>query len=99
MGLASLSVFTTIVQQTVGLRWTAEGEMADMLTLIDGDMCQAMQSSKEEIERGASTEGMDTREKVEGLRGTVMESERDVASWGGEFPFERALASLECWKI
>lgn len=99
MGLASLSIFTTIVQQTIGLRWTAEGEMADVLTLMDGDVCQAMQSCKEEIERGAGTEAMDAREKAEVLRGAVMESERDVAGWGGEFPFERALASLECWKI
>lgn len=101
MGFASLSIFATIVHQTVGLQWTGEGETVEVLTLIDGDMCQAMQSCKEELERGAgaATEVQGPRETVDELRAAVVASERDVASWGGEFPFERALASLECWKI
>ena len=51
MGFASLSIFASIVRLTHGLRWTMDGETADTLTLIDGDICQAIQSSKEELAR------------------------------------------------
>lgn len=56
------------------------------------------QSSKEEIEGG----GVDftlAREAKNDLRCAVNDSLADVKSWGGEFPFERAAASIEYWKF
>lgn len=39
------------------------------------------------------------RGTIEILRSAVRESFVDVEAWGGEFPFERASASLEFWKL
>jgi hypothetical protein len=99
MGLASLGIFASVVRVTHDLRWKDDGEAADMLTLVDGDICQAIQSSKEEIEAGRVADVMGAREKVADLRAAIQGSLARVAEWGGEFPFERAAASLDCWKV
>ena len=99
MGFASLAIFASIVRLTHGLRWTMDGETADTLTLIDGDICQAIQSSKEELEGGRADDLMSVREKVGELKAALQGSISDVTAWGGEFPFERAVSSLDCWKI
>lgn len=39
------------------------------------------------------------RETVLELRRAVKDSSADVQAWGGEFPFERASASIEYWKF
>lgn len=39
------------------------------------------------------------REAVQILRCAVNDSLVDVNAWGGEFPFERAAASIHYWKI
>ena len=39
------------------------------------------------------------REAKNDLRCAVNDSLADVKSWGGEFPFERAAASIEYWKF
>ena len=57
------------------------------------------QSSKEEIEGGRVVDYTSAREVKNELRCAVNDSLADVKSWGGEFPFERAVASLEFWKI
>ncbi|KAI0061332.1 hypothetical protein BV25DRAFT_776918 [Artomyces pyxidatus] len=94
MGLAALRIFAAIVRVTLGMRWSPMGPTSDVLSLIDAEICQAIQSSKEEIDAGRG-EGSSVVE----LRALLQESERDVEGWGGDFPFERALGSLECWKI
>ncbi|KAA1467012.1 hypothetical protein DENSPDRAFT_831965 [Dentipellis sp. KUC8613] len=99
MGFSSLKVFSAIVRETVGLRWMDDGETARTLVLIDGDLCQAIQSSKEEAESGRAGNLLAAREKVAELRAALQESVADVARWGGEFPFECAAASMECWKL
>ncbi|THH15431.1 hypothetical protein EW146_g5039 [Bondarzewia mesenterica] len=99
MGFTSLGVYASIVRLTLGLRWTNDGETADSLALIDGDICQAIQSSKEEVEGGRAGDMTGAQEKVSELRTMLQESMNDVVRWGGEFPFERAAASLDCWKI
>lgn len=58
-----------------------------------------LQSSKEEIEGGRVNDFASAREAVSDLRNAVNESYVDVESWGGEFPFERGLSSIEYWKI
>ncbi|KAH6894039.1 hypothetical protein BKA70DRAFT_1532840 [Coprinopsis sp. MPI-PUGE-AT-0042] len=40
-----------------------------------------------------------SKEELEGGRVTDVMLAHDVHHWGGEYPFERALSSLQCWKI
>ncbi|TFY54948.1 hypothetical protein EVG20_g9500 [Dentipellis fragilis] len=82
MGFSSLKTFIAIVRATVGLRWMDDGEMARTLVLIDGDLCQAIQSAKEEAESGRAGNLLAAREKVAELRAALQESMVDVARWG-----------------
>jgi hypothetical protein len=45
LGFASLGVLSSIVRATIGLRWEDEGDMADILAVIDADIGQAIQVS------------------------------------------------------
>ena len=45
LGFASLAVLSLIVRATIGLRWEDEGDMADILAVIDADIGQAIQVS------------------------------------------------------
>jgi hypothetical protein len=45
MGFCSLAILTSIVRATLGLRWEEEGDMADILAVIDVDIGQAIQVS------------------------------------------------------
>ncbi|KAF8055147.1 hypothetical protein FPV67DRAFT_1436576 [Lyophyllum atratum] len=99
LGLTSLGVLASILRATVGLRWEDECDLAALLAVIDADVGQAIQSSKEEIESGRVNDFGVAREIVNDLREAVKESMADVKAWGGEFPFERAASSLEYWKI
>jgi len=98
MGLASFGIFANIIRSSLGLRWSPYGAAADALTLIDGDICQAIQSSKEEIDSGRAGD-IEARARVAELRAALKESADAVARWGGDFPFERAAATLEVWKM
>ncbi|KAF6756134.1 hypothetical protein DFP72DRAFT_894672 [Ephemerocybe angulata] len=99
LGFSSLGLLVHVVRSTVGLRWDEDGDMADLLAVIDADIGQAIQSSKEEIEGGRVGDFSSAREVVQELRRTVNDCFADVEHWGGEFPFERALSSLQCWKV
>ena len=57
------------------------------------------QSEKEEIEGGRLNDFRTARDIIDDLRVALHESLVEVNSWGGEFPFERASASLEYWKF
>ncbi|KAJ7093425.1 hypothetical protein B0H15DRAFT_832290 [Mycena belliarum] len=94
MGFASLGLLACAVRATVGLRWERDGATADILAVIDADIGQAIQSCKEEADAGRA---VGDRRGLHELRGAVAASAADVAAWGGEFPFERAAASLEFW--
>ncbi|KIJ96711.1 hypothetical protein K443DRAFT_682114 [Laccaria amethystina LaAM-08-1] len=99
MGFSSLGLLSSVVRSTLGLRWEDDGDMADILSVIDIDIGQAIQSSKEEIEGGRVNDFAFAREAVQNLRCAVNDSLADVNVWGGEFPFERAAASIHYWKI
>ncbi|KAL4062829.1 hypothetical protein V8B97DRAFT_2106247 [Scleroderma yunnanense] len=99
MGFASLGLLTSIVSATVGLRWEWDGCMAATLAVIDTDISQAIQSCREELEGGRVNDITSAQDTVGKLWNSVQESLRDVKNWGGEFPFERAADSIECWKI
>jgi hypothetical protein len=38
-------------------------------------------------------------EAIDNLWSGIRESATDVEIWGGEFPFDRASNSIDCWKI
>lgn len=117
MGFASLGILASVVRATVGMQWDEEGDMADILVVIDADIGQAIQarnkldridchayelyfqSCKEEIDGGRIGDFTSAHEAVNDLRMAVNDSLADVESWGGEFPFERAVSSIEYWKI
>ena len=99
MGFASLKILARVVSATVGLRWEEDGAMEDTLANIDADISQAIQSAKEEIDNNRVTDLQEAREVVLELRTAVNDSQMDVKKWDGAFPFERAAASLEYWRV
>ncbi|KIM74734.1 hypothetical protein PILCRDRAFT_827939 [Piloderma croceum F 1598] len=99
MGFASLGVLESVVRATIGLRWEDVSELSDILALVDADISQAIQSSKEEIDAGRIGDLASARQIVTELRVAVRDSFVDCETWGGEFPFERASGSIEFWKF
>ncbi|KAJ6534146.1 hypothetical protein B0H19DRAFT_439924 [Mycena capillaripes] len=99
MGFASLGLLAGAVRSTIGIRWDDEGDVADILAVIDADIAQAIQSCKEEVEAGRVGDYTSARKALNDLRSTVDTSYADVEAWGGEFPFERAVSSLAYWKL
>ncbi|KAG7439553.1 uncharacterized protein BT62DRAFT_938856 [Guyanagaster necrorhizus] len=99
LGFTSLVILAVVVRATIGLRWNNESEVANILVNVDADICQAIQSSKEELEGGRVDDYAMACEAARELRNAVKESLLDVESWGGEYPFERASSSFEYWKV
>ncbi|KAK7024719.1 hypothetical protein R3P38DRAFT_2950877 [Favolaschia claudopus] len=99
MGFASLSLLASAVRSTIGTRWDAEGEAAEVLAVIDADIAQAIQSCKEEVEAGRVGDYTSARKALAELRSTVDASYAEIEAWGGEFPFERAASSLAYWNV
>ncbi|KAK7692911.1 hypothetical protein QCA50_004549 [Cerrena zonata] len=97
MGIAGLQCLTDIVKATVGLRWEADGEMVDVLAVIDADITQAIQSAKEELMGGGSRESAITTATE--LKAAVKASRLDTEHWGGDFPFEKTADSLDYWHL
>ncbi|KAJ3781180.1 hypothetical protein GGU10DRAFT_336574 [Lentinula aff. detonsa] len=60
LGFASLEILIPIVEATIGAKWKRDGLTAEILTEVDADIVQAIQSCKEEVlsdrvkERGAA---------------------------------------------
>lgn len=98
MGFASLRLLTHVLRKTIGLKWEEDGDLSDALAVIDSDVTQAIQSCKEEVGR-IKGDFAEAHEIVRGLRSCIADSANDVQVWGGEFPFERAQASLQCWNM
>ncbi|KAF7302964.1 hypothetical protein MKEN_01259000 [Mycena kentingensis (nom. inval.)] len=100
------------VRATLGLRWDAEGEdaLSETLALLDADIAQAIQSCKEEVDSGRVAVWDDARSAVGDVRAALRECQADFASRGRkqsacacagerEFPFERAVVSLNYWDV
>ncbi|KAL9710814.1 hypothetical protein Ac2012v2_006352 [Leucoagaricus gongylophorus] len=98
-GSSSLPLLTAIVRATVGIRWRERGETAELLAVIDNDISQAIQSTKEEIASGSIEDINRIRDAVERLKLAVVDSKKDVLIWNGKFPFGRADISIHCWKL
>lgn len=99
LGLASLKVLASVVRCTKGRRWEESGIMENTFSDIDADISQALQSTREELDGGRVSDLGSAREVLRELRTTLRESQEEVKSWGGVYPFERAAATLEFWKL
>jgi len=99
MGFDSLRMLAMIVHASIGLRWEDDSNMSNTLAFIDADIGQAIQSSKEEIEAGRMNDRERALEIFRDLQTAVKDSMKDVQTWGGEFPYERAKSSLDHWKM
>ncbi|CAE6434218.1 unnamed protein product [Rhizoctonia solani] len=99
MGFHSLTLLVVIVRATVDLRWTEDGPLADTLAVVDGDIAQAVQSSKEELMAGRVEDMNMARKVVDELRTAMREVSLVVELWGADFPYERGLANLESLKL
>ncbi|VDB88467.1 unnamed protein product [Peniophora sp. CBMAI 1063] len=99
LGLAGFELLLEVVQATRGLRWAENGPTGDLLAVIDADCCQAIQSAKEEIDGGRAGHPDRVRATIARARVVLGQSAKDVATWSSDFPFERALTSIEVWKV
>ncbi len=100
LGLDSLRVLASVVRATIGHQWEKEdGNLEMIFAEIDADISQALQSTREELESGRASDKGVARAALGELRNAVEDSQRAVGSWGGVYPFERAAASLEFWKL
>ncbi|EMD32050.1 hypothetical protein CERSUDRAFT_119050, partial [Gelatoporia subvermispora B] len=81
MGFASLSLLTEMVEATAGARWKESSDMDGALTELDGDITQAIQSAKEQIEGGRLGDIEAARATVDRLRSALQRSEEDISRW------------------
>ena len=99
LGFAGLGLLAGVVRATLGLRWDPDGPTADALAAVDADIAQAMQSAREELGGGRVGDLDGARETARGLEAALAASLADTTRWAGEFPFERALGDVRCWKL
>ncbi|KAI0329199.1 hypothetical protein GY45DRAFT_1325298 [Cubamyces sp. BRFM 1775] len=99
MGLAALAVLTEVVKSAVGLRWEEGSPLEEDLAKVDEDLTQAIQSAKEEIDGGRAPAVEQVKTVHDALRKALLEDWKEVEGWGGDFPFGRALPSVELWKL
>ncbi|OSD03939.1 hypothetical protein PYCCODRAFT_1466404 [Trametes coccinea BRFM310] len=101
MGVAALTLLKEVVEKSVGVRWEEDSPVEQALAAIDADLCQAIQSAKEELDRAGEKDSdvEAAREAREKLRSALMASKHEVEEWEGDFPFESALWSVDLWKL
>ncbi|RPD78301.1 hypothetical protein L226DRAFT_531645 [Lentinus tigrinus ALCF2SS1-7] len=97
LGLASLRVLTAVVAGASRIRWEPDSDMETLLAYIDADIAQAVVSTGQEVDAGRM--GVeDEAETHKTMTSALKECADSVAAWDGDFPFERALDSVEQWK-
>ncbi|KAJ7435807.1 hypothetical protein B0H11DRAFT_1956873 [Mycena galericulata] len=101
MGFASLPLLAAVVRSTIGSRWPPESEVAHALVVVDADIDQALQSCREEIQGVGAVDqwAAEGRNAVAELSAALEASRLDVDGWRGEFPFERAMFSVQDLKL
>ncbi|KAF7334630.1 hypothetical protein MVEN_02293400 [Mycena venus] len=99
LGFASLKPLAAVVRCTIGHRWDPEGQAADALVMADADIAAGLQSCKEELQGGVAVDYTAGRAALDDLAAALVASRRDVDGWGGEFPFERALSSVQDFRL
>ncbi|EKM52903.1 uncharacterized protein PHACADRAFT_261592 [Phanerochaete carnosa HHB-10118-sp] len=99
LGFASLKVLALPVRAAAHLCWEPGSELEQVFAEIDADVGQALQSAREELDSGRAGNLQAARTALEELKSAVREGQAAVAGWGEAYPFERAAASLEFWKL
>jgi hypothetical protein len=94
MGFASLELLIPAVEATIGAKWTKGSYTEEVLTEIDADIVQAIQSCKEELEADPVKERSAARQIVSKLHRAIRDSSRE-----GALPFEKAEYSIQYWKF
>lgn len=85
----------------IPLQWELDSEMEDALIVLDADLAQAVQSCREQLISGSDLvkDINGARDAVAALRSAINECRDVVESWGGEFPLEKGMMSIEGWKF
>jgi len=99
MGVEALGVLVPVVRATLGLHWDEDGPMIDALAIVDGDIAQAVQSSREQVASGLVEDAAAGRETVDTMRRVLNDVRQQAAEWDCEWPFGRAAESLEYLKL
>ncbi|TFK92063.1 hypothetical protein K466DRAFT_573321 [Polyporus arcularius HHB13444] len=97
MGLASLRVLTAVVVAAGRTRWEPDSDLETLLAYIDADISQAVVSAGQEMDAGRT--GADEEAETHKAMASALKACGDsVGAWEGDFPFERAVDSIEQWK-
>ncbi|KAJ3723156.1 hypothetical protein EV361DRAFT_330924 [Lentinula raphanica] len=94
MGFASLEILIPVVEATIGAKWKRDGPTDVILTEVDADIVQAIQSCKEELQFGRVEDRGAAKQTVNELRRVVEDSCQD-----GVIVFEKAADSIRYWKF
>ncbi|GJJ13971.1 hypothetical protein Clacol_008228 [Clathrus columnatus] len=103
LGVDSLPILICVIRATFPLRWTTSDNdiLLSHLAVLDSDLSQAIQSCKEEVANGfiKTEDEYDTlRIYIDDLYRALEDSRRVVATWGGEFCFDRGYFAVEYWR-
>ena len=93
MGLLGLKLLTAVVVAATHPGWKPNNEMASLLAEVDRDVCQAVVSSKQEMEAGRGT-------KVEaaGVQTALLHALSGCKrALGEEYPFESGETEVKGW--
>ncbi|KAJ3916359.1 hypothetical protein F5877DRAFT_69127 [Lentinula edodes] len=94
MGFASLEILIPIVEATRGAKWKRDGSTAEILTEVDADIVQAIQSCKEELVSDRLKDRGGARQIVSKLQYAIQNcSSEEVLA------FEKAAHSIQHWKF
>ncbi|KIJ30478.1 hypothetical protein M422DRAFT_268024 [Sphaerobolus stellatus SS14] len=100
LGVESLTTLTYLIRATYPLRWSSSDNdpLLPHLAVLDSDVAQAVQSCKEELVSGylkSEEEIAVAKRSLEDIYNALEESRTRVASWDGEFCFDRAYFAVE----
>ncbi|KAI0769644.1 hypothetical protein BD413DRAFT_76742 [Trametes elegans] len=99
LGVASLAALIEVVRGAIGIRWEEDSGVEGALAAVDADLTQAIQSAKEELDGGRVVDVGEAKAVREALHEALLDDRKDVEGWGGDFPFECGLSSVELWRM
>jgi len=103
LGFESLHILLFLIRATSGLRWELDSKMEDALIILDADVAQAIQSCKEQVAAKVATkEPLDLeayRQQLKELKGAMEDIRTETDAWGGEFPYEKGMISINGWRL
>ena len=93
MGLLGLKLLTDVVSATARPGWKPDDETACLLSDVDRDLCQAIVSSKQEMEAGRATKTDAVAVQTALLR--ALDGSKQAL--GEEYPFESGETEVKGW--